>query len=294
MQGHVWIDADNDALSETDEIRFAGVTVELLDGNGDLVASTVTDSDGAYLFTALTAGTYSLRIPAQAATVDYTSSSGVSSDPTAATGDDGIDPGIAGGAISSPSMDITADTEAVDFGLDAPTSATVTIDQLLQPTASNGAVEYSLQIENGGPTAMCAGAELDIIPTGIALEPASLSGTSWSVTGAVTADGTVRLRYDGTCIESGQLSNPARLGGAVTALSSSSGIRVVLLSVDDAPVESGNTALGPLQIGEDPQPQVLAFTGSNSANLAAVALVFVLAGVALTILGRRQDDPSIG
>lgn len=40
----------------------AGVTVELLDGNGDVVGTQTTDASGSFMFTGLAPGTYSIRL----------------------------------------------------------------------------------------------------------------------------------------------------------------------------------------------------------------------------------------
>ncbi len=54
----VWHDADMDGLQDAGELGLAGVTVTLYDGSGLTLATTVTDANGAYSFTGLTAGTY--------------------------------------------------------------------------------------------------------------------------------------------------------------------------------------------------------------------------------------------
>ncbi|MCB0037846.1 MAG: hypothetical protein KDE51_27625, partial [Anaerolineales bacterium] len=48
----VWLDSNGDGLQNTDESGLADVTVNLYDDAGKFLASTVTDSDGQYLFTA--------------------------------------------------------------------------------------------------------------------------------------------------------------------------------------------------------------------------------------------------
>ncbi|MGL5859008.1 MAG: SdrD B-like domain-containing protein, partial [Angustibacter sp.] len=60
--GLAWIDADADGVRDPSETRrVAGVTVSLLDATGAVVATTTTDSAGAYQFTGLEPGTYSVR-----------------------------------------------------------------------------------------------------------------------------------------------------------------------------------------------------------------------------------------
>ncbi len=56
----VWFDTDGDGLQEAGENGVPGVTVTLFDGLGDAVSSAITDANGNYLFTNLTAGDYTL------------------------------------------------------------------------------------------------------------------------------------------------------------------------------------------------------------------------------------------
>lgn len=57
----VWVDTDNDGVQDAGETGISGVTVTLLDGGGNVLATTVTDANGNYLFTGLAAGTYAVR-----------------------------------------------------------------------------------------------------------------------------------------------------------------------------------------------------------------------------------------
>ena len=69
----VWVDANRDGSQGTDELGLTGVTVTLLDAGGSVLASTVTDSDGNYLFDNLTAGTYSVRFTLPSTSWRFTS-----------------------------------------------------------------------------------------------------------------------------------------------------------------------------------------------------------------------------
>ena len=57
----VWIDTDNDGIQDADELGLEGVTVNLKDEDGNVIATTTTDENGAYLFTGLAPGTYSVQ-----------------------------------------------------------------------------------------------------------------------------------------------------------------------------------------------------------------------------------------
>src|SRR5699024_6993178 len=58
---YTWIDSNRDGVQDPDEDVLPGVTVELLDEAGDVVATTTTDTHGRYLFDGLGAGTYQVR-----------------------------------------------------------------------------------------------------------------------------------------------------------------------------------------------------------------------------------------
>ncbi|MGN8553882.1 UNVERIFIED_CONTAM: carboxypeptidase regulatory-like domain-containing protein [Microbacterium sp. SLM126] len=58
---YVWIDRDRDGVQDDGEEPVAGVTVELLNPDGDVIATTTTDSDGHYVFDGVPAGDYRVR-----------------------------------------------------------------------------------------------------------------------------------------------------------------------------------------------------------------------------------------
>jgi hypothetical protein len=60
----VWYDNDADGVQDTGETGINGVTVQLLNSGGTVVATTTTSGDGNYSFNDLVAGTYTVRIVA--------------------------------------------------------------------------------------------------------------------------------------------------------------------------------------------------------------------------------------
>ncbi|MGH1505186.1 MAG: SdrD B-like domain-containing protein, partial [Acidimicrobiales bacterium] len=72
----VWADDDGDGVEDAGESGIAGVTVELLDGTGTVIGTDVTDASGAYLFTGLGAGTYTVRVDTSTLPADTTTQSG--------------------------------------------------------------------------------------------------------------------------------------------------------------------------------------------------------------------------
>ncbi len=61
ISGRVHADPEGDCIVGPNDIPLAGVTIELLDANGVVVASTLTDSLGFYRFAGFAPGTYSVR-----------------------------------------------------------------------------------------------------------------------------------------------------------------------------------------------------------------------------------------
>ena len=62
IKGTVYRDADRSESLEDGEKLYQGVTVDLLDTDGNVVATTTTDAKGAYAFTNLEEGTYKVRV----------------------------------------------------------------------------------------------------------------------------------------------------------------------------------------------------------------------------------------
>ncbi|WP_137179461.1 SdrD B-like domain-containing protein [Roseomonas sp. AR75] len=58
---YVWEDKDRDGIQDDDEQAIAGVTVQLLDGDGNQVGETTTNGVGYYEFVGLNPGDYSVR-----------------------------------------------------------------------------------------------------------------------------------------------------------------------------------------------------------------------------------------
>ncbi len=60
----VWSDTDGDGIQDADEPGVAGVRVELLDADGNVVDTVTTGADGSYLFDDLPLGDYQVRFTA--------------------------------------------------------------------------------------------------------------------------------------------------------------------------------------------------------------------------------------
>src|SRR6185312_8068303 len=58
----LWLDTNGDGVQDPGEVGINGTTVQLLDGGGNVIATTTSAGDGNYQFSNLGAGTYSVRI----------------------------------------------------------------------------------------------------------------------------------------------------------------------------------------------------------------------------------------
>ena len=70
INGTIYRDGDRDGRKGDTEGRYSGVTVQLLDKNGKVIATTTTDKDGKYSFEHLPDGTYSVKVVKDGALAD--------------------------------------------------------------------------------------------------------------------------------------------------------------------------------------------------------------------------------
>ena len=62
LAGTIWADLDFDGVIGASEARLAGVTLDVLDAGGDVVATLTTDASGAYSVSGLASGSYTVRV----------------------------------------------------------------------------------------------------------------------------------------------------------------------------------------------------------------------------------------
>ena len=86
ISNFIWFDANEDGIQDGSETGVSGVTVNLLDENGMVIATTVTDSNGEYIFEGLIPGDYAIGV------VEPTGLRLTTQDATADDADSDIDP----------------------------------------------------------------------------------------------------------------------------------------------------------------------------------------------------------
>ncbi len=92
LSGTVFEDLDADGLEEGGEPGFAGVTVDLIDASGTVIATTTTDGSGNYSFPDLADGDYTVAVTDQAGVLEnYQLTSGLDALPVTIAGADVMD-----------------------------------------------------------------------------------------------------------------------------------------------------------------------------------------------------------
>jgi hypothetical protein len=82
----VWVDANANGQQDTGESGLSGVTVKLLDANGNELASTTTSATGGYLFSNLVPGSYKVQFVTPTGYVATTANSGADATDSDAVG----------------------------------------------------------------------------------------------------------------------------------------------------------------------------------------------------------------
>ncbi|BCG63942.1 MAG: hypothetical protein methR_P1692 [Methyloprofundus sp.] len=71
---YVWFDENRNGLQDANEAGIAGVTVELMDAAGTVIATSITDASGFYEFTGLCAAAYSVHVNTASLPPEYVAS----------------------------------------------------------------------------------------------------------------------------------------------------------------------------------------------------------------------------
>lgn len=109
----VWFDSNRNGIQDGGELGIAGVTVELLDSNGAVVATAITDGIGRYEFTGLCGATYSVRV--NATTLPASVEPSPTSPPAGGSADNDSNASPAEVLLGVNEIDLT-----IDFGYSAP------------------------------------------------------------------------------------------------------------------------------------------------------------------------------
>ncbi len=170
----VWNDLNDDGIQQINEPGIAGVTLYLRASDNSLITSTMTDANGAYHFTGVCAGTYTVQVTPPAGFVASPSNTGTPANDSS-------------GSPATVVLGQDATNDNVDFGYyyqpPALTCSSVTAGEVgvafSSPalTVASGTAPYTFSVATGA------------IPAGL-----TLNSTTGVITGTPTAAGTFTLK----------------------------------------------------------------------------------------------------
>jgi len=213
----VWYDVNRDGVQNNNEPVYAGMTVQLLDGQGKVVKSTTTDSAGYYVFADLPPNTaYTVKFVAGTAETFTTQAAG-----TNRTLDSNPDPATGLAAVTTPADGKNrtgqglADDPSIDAGV---VKYNLTLGKVLTTTGTinpGATVTFSLTPHNDGPVDALAGWSVtDVLPAGLSL--VSMTGTGYTCAGATcTAGAPLAAKADGPVITVTAKLDPSITTGSV-------------------------------------------------------------------------------
>ena len=279
----VWADTDGDGVQGGNELGVSGVVVNLLDADGNTIETTTTDADGIYLFDRLPVGTYLIEIepPADLAlTAQGQGDPAIDSDPDRLTG---LTDPITLAVLDCGGADCLLDRRTdIDAGLIEPVIDLAISGEVSTRTPRVGdIVTFSYETVNNSNIPVVSGAEVTVqFPVG--LLPDGVVAPGWEV----SVDGqTVTLVLDRVLLPGEEL--PAF---SITAqVVSSAGTFFVDAKIGTRDGSSETTLVNnEAQLSIVVMDESLPETGSTPAGLIRAALLLLLAGALLALLGRRR------
>ncbi|MGI9601166.1 MAG: SdrD B-like domain-containing protein [Acidimicrobiales bacterium] len=283
VAGRVWDDLDGDGVDDANEPGVAEVTVNLLDADGNVVATTTTGPDGSYRFDDVLPGDYE---------VEFERPDGKVLSPQDA-GDDGVDsdPDIVTGRVPV-SVSVGEDVTDIDAGMpDAENDLAIelTVDD---PNPSIGdELVYTIAVTNTGNGPVDGVVVNQVLPPNTTF--VSATGEGWECTHSGQE---VECVYTGVVLPGEELPPIS-----VVATADSAGTFVTTATVEalDGTVEVTETnnadqvTVTVATASSSGPSGPLAFTGASTAQLVQLALVLLTLGALLvgaTRFTRRREQ----
>ncbi|MEE9414314.1 MAG: SdrD B-like domain-containing protein [Acidimicrobiales bacterium] len=274
----VWLDTDRDGIQDAGESGLAGVKTTLLDGSGNAVATTTTDTDGDYSFTKLAPGTY---------VVQFEQPTGMVFTTTAAGANNEQDSNADHTSGQTPSIVLPAGTDdfSWDAGVHAPQYDLTLVKTLASSNAKTKTATWRLTAENLGPDPATGPVVVsDVLPTTLKFVRATSNGATCSANGQ-----TVTCSYGDLDVgESFDISIETTYSINVGEKVSNSASVVGPLGTSLEPQTLNNADSASLTAVVP--PPALAITGSRSGYLVLLGLVLLTTGVVLVMSGRRRTE----
>ena len=297
ITGVVWEDLNSDGVEGAGEPPVPGVTVNLLDAEGNVVATTTTDADGVYVFTDLPAGDYTVELVTPDGMVVTSPDEG---------GNDTLDSDFpyifttvdvslaAGEDVSDIDAGIVEENKDLSVDISTPTT-----------TAKVGdTVVYTVVGSNTGNAPILGGTQIvATVPAGLTIE--SVDSPDICVTGGgLVREGFGALTYPGCweIVVDGQTVTAVWTGDVlpgeeippftITTKVKDPGDLVVkaTISAVDGSVETtyvNNDDQVAISVPVATSSTPLAFTGTNTGRAVGAGLLLLLIGVAALVTDRR-------
>ncbi|MEI2817806.1 MAG: SdrD B-like domain-containing protein [Microthrixaceae bacterium] len=291
LSGRVW---DDDATASSpgggdgvdhDEPGVEGITVELRDSEGAVVATTTTGPDGSYLFADLLAGEYSVTyLLGPGATL---SPQGVGSDETADSDPDLVARSVdvtVGPGEAVADVDAGVEAEVMDLSVD------ISIDK--RTPAINDTITYTVTGSNEGNSPVEGIVITTTLPTGVGYESAEGEGWECSVSGQA-----VTCTYDAILLPGDDAPPITILSKVASAgdLAATATIRAKSGATESDAANNEDDVAVVVSYDVDSErttapstPPALAFTGSSIFLLALLGAVTIATGAGLGIVTRRR------
>jgi uncharacterized repeat protein (TIGR01451 family)/fimbrial isopeptide formation D2 family protein len=267
LGNRVWFDTNNDGQINSGELGGAGIKVELINPtNSAVLAATVTDANGYYLFDSLDAGNYQVRIP-QDNWTGITAATGV---PAAAVGSTPlVGYGNSAGATNAAASFAAADNNK-DHGTDNATPATT--GGIRSATIALGAATVgtgdTTEVATGAAPTSGVGDANDNQTIDFGFYKLAVGNTVWSDsgTGGGTANDGIRngteAGIDGVTVQLYEETSPGTFVLVATATTSGGGQYMFMQKTDGNPLQpdvnyqvripGGQATLSGLQSSTDP------------------------------------------
>jgi uncharacterized repeat protein (TIGR01451 family) len=287
----VWLDADHDGVQDASEAGVAGVTVELLDDSGAVVATATTGPDGHYLFAGLNPGTYSVRFVPETLPSGHSFTSPNTPASSGGGADIDSDADTATGRTATVKLAGGQSELGIDAGIQTFTSAVVLTKVAQNNAATGDTVTWRITVTNDGP---------DSTQTDTSLTDPLAGGLEFLA--AESDDDGVDCSYDasahavGCVVPSGLAANDTAAIDVTTRLVAPAGTEIaneVAVVGQDATRGRATVTVatspptGDATEGDTSVPALLASTGGTLAAVLALGGALVVAGLVM----RRRRRP---
>ena len=277
----VWIDTDRDGVQDSGEPGVPGVTVNLLDSTGKVIATTTTAADGSYVFVDLVPGNYAVEFDVT------TLPEGMIVTGANKGGDEALDSdGDAAGKTGTWPVGPGTHRRDVDLGIHI-ARVDLTIEKSLAGTLAAGSdATWTIVVKSNGPDAHPGPITMtDTLPDDLAYVQAT--GDGWACTAAGQAL---------TCVTKSGLADGAQLPtiNVVTKVSTVCDRlhpqhRVGPAAGEDRQSDN-NTTVASATLGSVARGPLgpLAFTGRNMASVVIMGFSLCALGALLLVARRRS------